>query len=35
MPEDMFGQIKIAEEFDDEGNKMYERLKEDYYKNYC
>jgi radical SAM superfamily enzyme YgiQ (UPF0313 family) len=35
MPEDMFGQIKIAEEFDDEGNKMYERLKKAYYKSYC
>ena len=35
MPVDMFGQIKIAEEFDGEGNKMYERLKKDYYENYC
>ena len=34
MPEDMFDQIRIAEKFDDEGNKMYERLKEDYYEKY-
>ena len=34
MPENMFGQIKIAERFDDEGNKMFEKLRGIYYEKY-
>lgn len=34
MPESMFGQIKIAERFDNEGNKMFEELKKIYYETY-
>ena len=33
MSEDMFDQIKMAEKFDPEGNKMFEYLKEIFYKN--
>ena len=34
MPENMFGQMKIAERFDDEGNKMFEKLRGIYYEMY-
>ncbi|MFQ5713577.1 MAG: B12-binding domain-containing radical SAM protein [Candidatus Scalinduaceae bacterium] len=34
MPEDMFGKIRIAERFDDEGNKTYEKLKKIFYEKY-
>ncbi len=34
MPEDMFGKIRIAERFDDEGNKAYEKLKKIFYERY-
>ena len=34
MPENMFDQIRIAERFDDEGNKMFEELKRRYYEKY-
>ena len=34
MPENMFDQIKIAEKFDDEGNKMFEELSKIYRGKY-
>ena len=34
MPETEFEKIRIAERFDDEGNKMFEELKEIYYDKY-
>jgi len=34
MPESMWEKIKIAEKFDEKGNKMFEELKKIYYENY-
>jgi hypothetical protein len=34
MPESEFEKIRIAEKFDDEGNKAFEELKEIYYETY-
>jgi len=34
MPESMFGQIRIAERFDDEGDRVFEELKNIYYEKY-
>ena len=34
MPESEFDQIRIAERFDDEGNKMFRRLRKVYYERY-
>ncbi|MFH1094170.1 MAG: radical SAM protein [Candidatus Omnitrophota bacterium] len=31
MPENMFAKIRIAERFDDEGNRMFEELKKEFY----
>jgi radical SAM superfamily enzyme YgiQ (UPF0313 family) len=34
LPEDMFEKIRIAERFDEEGNKMFKKLKEIYYEKF-
>ncbi len=34
MPENMFDKIKLAEKFNDAGNRMFEELKEIYYESY-
>jgi hypothetical protein len=34
LPEDMFDQIMIAEKFDNEGNKMYEKLRKIFFEAY-
>lgn len=34
MPEDMFDQIKLAEQFTSEGNKMFDNLKKIFYEKY-
>jgi anaerobic magnesium-protoporphyrin IX monomethyl ester cyclase len=34
LPEEMFAEIRVAERFDDEGNKMFERLKRLYYEKF-
>ena len=34
MPKSRFADIEIAERFDDEGNEMYAKLREDYYRDY-
>ncbi len=34
MPEDMYDKIRIAERFDEAGNRMFEELKQLYYENY-
>ena len=34
FPEKMFDKIRVAERFDNKGDKMFERLKKIYYKKY-
>jgi len=34
MPESEFDRIRIAERFDEEGNKMFQELRKEYYEKY-